>query len=58
MEVDLEILRVQGLSSSEQAKEGGDLFKGIRKAQSLLIPEDLLELRRNQKEAASRTYAQ
>lgn len=29
MEVGLEMLRVQGLLSSEHSKEGGDLLKGV-----------------------------
>ena len=58
MAVGLEMLRVQGLLSSEQAKRGFDLLQGIEKSESLLMPEDLLELRRQQKEPASRTYVQ
>ena len=58
MAVGLEMLRVQGLLTSEQAKRGFDLLQGIEKSESLLMPEDLLELRRQQKEPASRTYVQ
>ena len=43
MAVGLEMLRVQGLLSSEQAKRGFDLLQGIEKSESLLMPEDLLE---------------
>ena len=58
MAVGLEMLRVQGLLTSEQAKRGFDLLQGIEKPESLLMPEDLLELRRQQKEPASSTYVQ
>ena len=58
MAVGLEMLRVQGLLTSEQAKRGFDLLQGVEKSESLLMPEDLLELRRQQKEPASRTYVQ
>ena len=58
MAIGLEMLRVQGLLSSEQAKRGFDLLQGVEKSEGLLMPEDLLELRRQQKEPASRTYVQ